>query len=146
MPELPEVQTIINTLSTKQLFNRTIIGVKVYTPKLLKNCSPKLFQKFILDESIKHIDRIGKYLIFQLSHDKVLTIHLRMEGKLFNEPINSSYPRKHLRIELILNNKHALRYYDSRMFGTFHIYTGNKYLQATHISKVALDPLNHKFD
>jgi formamidopyrimidine-DNA glycosylase len=146
MPELPEVQTIINTLSTKQLFNHTIIGVKVYTPKLLKNANPNSFSKFMLNESIKHIDRIGKYLVFKLSHSKVLTVHLRMEGKLFNEPIKSSYSRKHLRIELILNNKRALRYYDSRMFGTFHIYIGNKYLQANHISKVALDPLSPKFD
>jgi formamidopyrimidine-DNA glycosylase len=146
MPELPEVQTIINTLSTDKLLNEKIIGVKIYTVKLLKNTSPHSFTKFLLNESIDKIERIGKYLIFKLSHHKVLTIHLRMEGKLFNEPTASSHFSKHLRIEFILSNKRSLRYYDSRMFGTFHIYTDDKYLQAEHIKKIALDPLNTQFN
>jgi formamidopyrimidine-DNA glycosylase len=146
MPELPEVQTVINTLSTTKLLNKKIINVKVYTVKLLKNASPHSFTKFLLNESINKIERIGKYLIFKLSHHKVLTIHLRMEGKLFNEPLTCTHSSKHLRIEFILDNKRSLRYYDSRMFGTFHIYIGDKYLHATHIKKIALDPLSTQFN
>jgi formamidopyrimidine-DNA glycosylase len=146
MPELPEVQTIINTLSNPNLFKHRITDVKVYKTKLLKNTTPAQFCRFLIGESIVKIERIGKYLIFKLTHDKILTVHLRMEGKLFNETKDSTYPSTHLRIEFFLDNQHILRYYDSRIFGTFHVYQGQTYLQAKHIQKIALDPLNERFN
>jgi formamidopyrimidine-DNA glycosylase len=146
MPELPEVQTIINNLKRVGVLNKTITNVHVYKDKLIKNTSINNFKKFFIDEKIIGIERIGKYIILKFSHFKVLTVHLRMEGKLFYEPLKSPYPTTHLRLEFIFNNRHALKYYDSRMFGTFHIYKNDDYLKAHHIKKVALDPLNEHFN
>jgi formamidopyrimidine-DNA glycosylase len=146
MPELPEVQTVINTLKDSGLLHKTIKDVLVYKVKLLKNSSPKQFQKFLIGEQVVNIERKGKFLIFHLSHRKTLVIHLRMEGKLFYEPNESNVPKAHLRIEFVLNNKHTLRYYDSRIFGTFHIYQGDAHLKAPQLTKLALDPLDSKFD
>jgi formamidopyrimidine-DNA glycosylase len=146
MPELPEVQTVVNTLNHTQLINTKIINVKVYKPKLLKNSSPTRFRQFLLNEKITRIERLAKYLIFKLSNRKILVVHLRMEGKLFYESLLSSLPAKHCHIEFYLANKHVLRYYDSRIFGTFHIYKANEYLNAPHIKKIALDPLDTHFD
>lgn len=146
MPELPEVQTIINNLKHIGVLNKTIIAINVFKEKIIKNCSVDKFKNFFIKEKFIGIERIGKYLIFKLTHHKVLTVHLRMEGKLFYEKQDSDYPKQHLRIQFNFSNNHALNYYDSRMFGTFHIYDGDQYLQSTHIQKVALDPLDKRFN
>ncbi|GHU34328.1 hypothetical protein FACS1894166_11600 [Bacilli bacterium] len=146
MPELPEVQTVINTLNHSGLLNQTISDIKIYKPKLIKNTTPSKFVKFLTGEKFIIIERIGKFLIFKMSHQKVLVVHLRMEGKMFYEPKNYSLPKSHLRIEFILNNQHTLRYYDSRIFGTFDIYQGSDYLKAQQINKLGLDPLDKDFN
>jgi formamidopyrimidine-DNA glycosylase len=146
MPELPEVQTVVDSLNHSGLLNKVIVSVKIYKVKLLKNSKPETFIKFLVNECVKNIVRKGKFLIFHLSHSKTLVVHLRMEGKLFYEPNNSSVPKTHLRIEFILNNKHTLRYYDSRIFGTFHVYKDNDHLKALQLTKLALDPLDHQFN
>jgi formamidopyrimidine-DNA glycosylase len=145
VPELPEVQTIINTLTSSGLLHQTIVDVKIYKTKLLKNSTPQQFTKFMLDESIDQIERKGKFLIFHLTNQKTLVVHLRMEGKLFYETIDSNVPKAHLRIEFYLENKHVLRYYDSRIFGTFHIYKNQEHLKAYQLTKLALDPLESAF-
>jgi formamidopyrimidine-DNA glycosylase len=145
VPELPEVQTIINTLNNSGLLQQRIIDVKIYKVKLLKNSTPLIFKKFLLNEKIINIERKGKFLIFHLTHQKTLVVHLRMEGKLFYETIKSFVPKAHLRIEFFLNNKHVLRYYDSRIFGTFHIYKEHQHLKAHQLTKLALDPLESTF-
>ena len=71
MPELPEVQTIINVLKKKPLINKKIKEVKIVLPKVIKNTTPTKFKEFMTGESIVDIKRKGKYLIFCLSHNKV---------------------------------------------------------------------------
>ena len=81
MPELPEVQSVINNLIEDGCLNQKIIKIETIMPKLFKNCDFNEFQKNLLNESIKNISRIGKYLIFHLTNKKVFVVHLRMEGK-----------------------------------------------------------------
>lgn len=146
MPELPEVQTIIDTLNRSGLLHQRIIDVKIYKTKLLKNSTPLIFKFFLINESITQIKRKGKFLLFDLTHQKTLVVHLRMEGKLFYEPLASTVPKTHLRIEFILQNRHVLRYYDSRIFGTFHIYKNQEHLKAHQLTKLGLDPLETGFN
>ena len=139
MPVLPEVQTIINNLKRVGLLHKSVVSVHIFKEKLVKNTSISNFKKFFIKEKFVDLERIGKYIVLKLTNNKVLLVHLRMEGKL-------TYPSTHLRIEFILNNQHALRYYDSRMFGTFHIYRNNDYLSAHHVKKISLDPLDKNFN
>ncbi|WP_318025575.1 DNA-formamidopyrimidine glycosylase family protein, partial [Mycoplasmoides gallisepticum] len=62
MPELPEVQTVINYLKTK-IINQKINNVIVSALKVLKNATPKEFKKFLVNEHFVDIKRIGKYII-----------------------------------------------------------------------------------
>ncbi len=80
MPELPEVQVVINYLNTCVL-NQEIVAVHVPLPKLLKNISVVQFKKALLHRHFKKIYRRGKFLLFVLDNDKVMVSHLRMEGK-----------------------------------------------------------------
>jgi formamidopyrimidine-DNA glycosylase len=85
MPELPEVQTVVNNLNNSNAINNKIISVSVLSPKLLKNATTSEFTKFVVNEKIVSFKRKGKYIECYLSNKKVILIHLRMEGKLFCE-------------------------------------------------------------
>lgn len=145
MPELPEVQSMIDALIEQNCLNKAITNVATIMPKIFKNCNFNQFYDFVINEKIITISRLGKYLIFHLTHDKVFVVHLRMEGKLFFDDINSPYDRKHTLI-LITMGKYQLRYHDTRRFGTFTIYSENNYLKSKELGKLGLDPLQKGFD
>ncbi|MDE7075197.1 MAG: hypothetical protein K2O21_00995, partial [Malacoplasma sp.] len=71
MPELPEVQSVIDSLKEQGCLNKTITGIESIMPKLFKNCSYQEFSNHLINEKIKDITRKGKYLIFHLTNDKV---------------------------------------------------------------------------
>ncbi len=113
MPELPEVETVKNTLKSK-ILNKRITTVNIYYPNIIEYPKEQ-FQDKITNQMIKDIKRRGKWLIFELD-DYYLLSHLRMEGKYFLKPLNSEL-NKHEHISFILNNEEELRYHDTRKFG-----------------------------
>lgn len=145
MPELPEVQSMIDNLIEEDCLNKTITDVKTIMPKLFKNCSFEQFRDFVINQKIIDIKRIGKYLIFLLTSDRIFVVHLRMEGKLFFEDKNEKYDSKHTLVFITMGKK-ELRYNDTRRFGTFTIYNKNDYLNSKELSKLALDPLDEQFN
>lgn len=145
MPELPEVTTIINVLKKTTLIGKEIKSVDVLISKVIKNANVNKFKQFFVGEKFIDIQRIGKYIIYKLTHDKVFVAHLRMEGKFFYTKSKNITNTKHLMCKFNLANNYSLAYYDSRMFGTFTIYIGKDYLKSKEISKVAIDPLNKDF-
>lgn len=80
MPELPEVETIVNELK-KKVLKRTFIDVSTDTEKLFKK--PDNFNKFkkeIKGKKIKDIRRRGKNILFYLSGGYILLVHQKMTG------------------------------------------------------------------
>ena len=120
MPELPEVETVINYLK-KHLIGRKITQIKFDFENIVKNVSVNEFTEKLLNQKFLSIDRKGKYLIFNLTNNITLVIHLRMEGKLFVQSKNSSPNFPQLIAEFYLDDENLLRYYDTRKFGTFEI-------------------------
>ena len=118
MPELPEVETVKNSLKLR-LVGKKIVGVSIYCSNIIVYPNVNLFQKRIVGQTICDIDRYGKWLIFVLD-DYFLLSHLRMEGKYFfrkkNEPI-----RKHEHVVFSLDDGTELRYMDVRKFGKMHL-------------------------
>lgn len=145
MPELPEVQSMIDALLEQNCLNKKITNVTTIMPKIFKNCNFEEFYNYVISEKINSITRNGKYLVFHLTHEKVFVVHLRMEGKLFFDKINSPYDKKHTLI-LISMGDYELRYHDTRRFGTFTIYSEDNYLKSKEIGKLAFDPLQKEFD
>lgn len=145
MPELPEVQSMIDSLKEENCLNLTITNVENIMPKLFKNCSFDEFKHHVLNEKITNISRIGKYLIFHLTNNKIFVVHLRMEGKLFFEPKDADFDKKHTLVFIEMGDM-QLRYHDTRRFGTFTIYNESNYLNSKELSKLALDPLDKEFD
>lgn len=114
MPELPEVETIKNTIRHICIHN-TITNINIYYSKLKYKISTNIYN--LKNQIIYNIKRFSKYLIFYTSNGYLL-IHLGMTGNIliFNK---YSLPKlnKHDCIELIINEFYILRYNDIRKFG-----------------------------
>ena len=110
MPELPEVQTVIDGLNQK-IINQTISKIKVLR-KGITNCSllPIVGEKFL------KLDRRGKYIIFHLSSELVMIGHLKMTGKFI---VTSKYAKyhRHDRVIFFLGDQSKLIFNDIRCFG-----------------------------
>jgi len=136
MPELPEVETVKNTLK-QDIIGKTIDHIDIYYGKIIKNLDPKEFQNKLIGETFLQIYRFGKYLVFELNHC-FLVAHLRMEGKYFlmkDEPLN-----KHDHIIYYFKDGTNLRYNDVRKFGIICLFLKDKYGTIDNIRTVY--PLN----
>lgn len=113
MPELPEVQTVLDTLAN-QIKNRKIINIKIlYKP--IVECSDRTFKNKLIGQHFRNFKRRGKYLLFEMD-DITLVSHLRMEGKYFI--LDDKTPlSKHDHVIFYLDNGKQLRYNDVRKFG-----------------------------
>ena len=113
MPELPEVQTVLDTLN-HQIKDREIVKIKILYKPIVET-SENTFKKKLVGQHFRYFKRRGKYLLFEMD-DITLVSHLRMEGKYFilddDVPIN-----KHDHVIFYLDNGKQLRYNDVRKFG-----------------------------
>ena len=116
MPELPEVQTIVNDLVANDVINRTIVGVEVFWPKTIGDMKTETFRKKVSGQTIQNIRRRAKYIIFDFAAQWHLLVHLRMSGRLYLTP-NSLKQDKHEHVILHLNDNSDLRFHDTRKFG-----------------------------
>jgi formamidopyrimidine-DNA glycosylase len=83
VPELPEVQTIVDVLNAAGLPQNRIDDVFVHWPKTVATCcTPETFSRLLKGKTILAIRRRGKYIIFELSEKYWMLIHLRMTGRL----------------------------------------------------------------
>jgi len=118
MPELPEVQTVVDNLNKLKIVGRRITGARVYWPRTIAHMSPAAFCKEIQGRIIQEMSRRGKYVVMGLSHGLTLLIHLRMTGHLNWEP-RGRVRRKHEHVILMVGEKRELRFHDTRKFGRF---------------------------
>ena len=83
MPELPEVQTIVNDLN-KKVKGLTIADIWTSWPKSFGRSRGGFsgFKKEVRGRKIIKIWRIGKNIIFDLSGGKIMLIHQKMTGHL----------------------------------------------------------------
>ncbi len=142
MPELPEIETIKNTIQ-HICINNTITKINIYYTKLKYNISSNIYN--LKNQIIYNIKRFSKYLIFYTSNGYLL-IHLGMTGNIliFNK---YSMPKlhKHDCLELIVNNFYILRYNDIRKFGIILWY--KTFIPIYHIiHKLGAEPLSNNFN
>ncbi|MCX8012264.1 MAG: bifunctional DNA-formamidopyrimidine glycosylase/DNA-(apurinic or apyrimidinic site) lyase [Desulfobacterota bacterium] len=119
MPELPEIETIKNDLAP-QVVGEIIIGVTFSSdPKLRilrRYPSTQRFIREIKKSKIIALRRRAKWLIFELSLQKTLIIHLGMSGQLVINHSNDNY-QPFIQAIFHLSNEKELRFIDPRKFG-----------------------------
>ena len=158
MPELPEVETIVNDLK-KLVIGKKITDVWIDTPKLIKHPDLATFKNQIKGLEIKNVSRQGKNILFDLSHDYTLLIHQKMTGHLlygkwkingkkviplsnneFNESVNS-----YIHFILFLDNFYQLALSDLRKFAKIILDKKENILNLKELKKLGPDPLDKNF-
>ncbi len=118
MPELPEVETIVRTLRARCVGQR-IERVTIKWKRHIAAPSAKKFSKQICGQTIRNINRRGKFLVLGLTTDALL-IHLKMSGDLTVVP-QSAPPDKHAHTVFHFANGSELRFSDTRKFGRVYL-------------------------
>ena len=135
MPELPEVQTIVNELETN-LPGRKISSCHIIRESIIQGDQSR-FKKTVINKTIIRIDRIGKYIVFHLSAEIWIIAHLRMTGKFVLQP-HSRSTHKHDRVIFELDNQLKLIFSDVRCFGTLEL--SNDLGKHKRLNQLGLDP------
>jgi formamidopyrimidine-DNA glycosylase len=141
MPELPEVETIRRQL-TPHLRGRTIERAEILDARWTRPDPPEPVQRELAGARIDGVARVGKYLIWELSGDRHLLIHLRMTGSLLFEP---RVDPPHTRVRLHFDHAHHLAYVDPRRFGTGHLLHGAEQRDAYLRARLGAEPFSAEF-
>lgn len=171
MPELPEVQTIVDDLN-RRVAGRKIVNVWTNWPRAIKLPSSfAAFQRRIVGAEVLKIERRGKYLKFVLSGDRLLLIHLKMTGHFLvgrwrvargrAAPINpaamgdggsgsqkslaKTAPNPHLHFIFYLDSGDMLGFCDLRKFGTLRVGTTTEILNLPEVKGLGIDALDKNF-
>jgi formamidopyrimidine-DNA glycosylase (fpg) len=141
MPELPEVETVKNTLK-KLVCNKVIKNVSIYYDNIIEYPHSKEFKEQIKNERINDIKRRGKWLIFELDNYYLLS-HLRMEGKYFIKDSKDERD-KHEHVIFHLDDGSDLRYRDTRKFGKMLLVEKDKLETTKSIIELGYEPWDKK--
>ena len=158
MPELPEVETIVQDLNRKVL-GRTFLDIWTDWPRMIrKPKNLKEFKKEILGRKIKAVKRRGKLILIQLSGDKTLLLHQKLTGHLLvgkwkfkkgkwlappgplSERINT-----YLHLVFTLDNGLMLAFSDLRKFGFVELWSNQELKSAPRLKELGPDPLEEHF-
>jgi formamidopyrimidine-DNA glycosylase len=120
MPELPEVQTIVDDLIAAGIVGRTIVHATVRWPRTIARPSPDLFCRLVRGLQILSLHRRAKFITFTLSRGHFMAVHLRMTGRFELKTVLQT-PQRHVHVVLTLDDGRRLQFHDTRKFGRFYL-------------------------
>lgn len=114
MPELPEVETIVNGLKP-HVTGKRIEDIIIRNSSLRWPVAHNLHE-ILYKKNIEQVYRRAKYLIFKVKNGNLL-MHLGMSGQLcLKTP--QDLVKKHDHLDIVLSDNVILRYNDARRFGS----------------------------
>lgn len=137
MPELPEVETVKETLK-RELLGRKIIDVRILYNPIIVGITISEFKKKIINQNLNDIKRRGKWLMFELDSYYLLS-HLRMEGRYYIKRYDEEID-KHEHVCFRLDNDLDLRYKDTRKFGRMYLIDKDKVYTVKPLNELGLEP------
>lgn len=143
MPELPEVELISRFLHTL-VKGRKIATAELLRERLAPDSSPRIFADRLRKTTINFVHRRGKHILFDLSGDKTLIVHLRMSGRfslLRSEIENPKFTHAVFHLE----DENRLVFDDQRHFGLMKIVRTNELHEAKELKKLAPEPFSDDF-
>ena len=139
MPELPEVETIRRNLAP-HVEGRTLERLEILDPRWSRPLAPRELSDALEGRTIERLGRRGKYLIWELSGEAYLLVHLRMTGNLLIDPEEPAHNRVWFEL-----GDHRLAFTDPRRFGTGELALGEDGLDAFLDGRLGVEPLEGGF-
>ncbi len=140
MPELPEVETVVQDLRKSGIEGLHFQSAQAFWPKTIETSSPQVFDQQIKNRQIQAISRRAKFIVFELAPTGWLLVHLRMTGRLDlfskDSPLDT-----HVRIRSTLSDGRELRFTDIRKFGRWYFYEN----EPPQFSTLGPEPLSKAF-
>ncbi len=168
MPELPEVQTIVNDLN-KKIVGCRIVGAWFDTPKIIKKLKPEEFKKHIKGLEVSGVKRRGKNVLIYLSNVsriksnksriKILLVHQKMTGhllvgkwnarkrqvkSLIKGPLNEKV-NNYIHLILYLDDGRQVALSDLRKFAKVMLGTKEEIEASPDLTRIGPEPLDRKF-
>ena len=143
MPELPEVETIVNDLRP-HLVGRTIERCELAFPTIVRHPEPEQFVDAVTGMRIESMTRRGKYIYLHLTGQVVLVVHLGMTGQLRIFDRGASL-EKHTHAVFFLDDGRQLRYRDPRRFGRLLAGTVDALLTAKKMPRLGPEPIDPEY-
>jgi len=83
MPELPDITAYLAALESR-IVGRTLVGVRLASPFLLRTAQPPLSQ--VCGRRVRELERLGKRIAIGLEGELWLVLHLMIAGRLHWRP------------------------------------------------------------
>ncbi len=162
VPELPEVETIRRGLLSR-VMGRSITEVSVKQTRILQ-LDPNQLVRQMSGQTIRGIDRRGKFLIFELDRHYCI-FHLGMTGQLtvrdpsredskqfFRHPItgleraHQHAPDRHTHLQLLLDNGTWILLRDIRKFGKVFLIRKESQVFSDFFRRLGLEPFTSDYN
>jgi formamidopyrimidine-DNA glycosylase len=161
MPELPEVETIRRGL-VNQVCNKRIERVEVRCKRIVVRPSIPELAAALTGQSIRDIQRRGKFLLFELESYKLL-VHLGMSGQITYwdktrrnddrflvtmtglQKARQHATDKHTHVSVYFNDGNAMHYRDIRQFGRWRLYRHQEFNQAREYLRLGMEPFTDEY-
>jgi formamidopyrimidine-DNA glycosylase len=141
MPELPEVETIRRHLAP-HVEGRVLEALEVRDARWCAPLAGAEVAAAVEGRRVERLGRRGKYLIWELSDDVHLMLHLRMTGTLLLDP---PAPPRHARVRFGFAGGRALILDDPRRFGTGELALGWDAREAFFAARLGVEPFSPEF-
>ena len=136
MPELPEVETVINTIRP-HIVNKEIEKIEVYYDRLVQSNLDE-FKTKLINQKFINVTRYGKFIFLHLTNDFVIITHLRMEGK-FRFENSHNLRKKHTSAGFFFKDGTSLAFDDTRKFGLMYLSDEANFKETKMIKKLGIE-------
>jgi formamidopyrimidine-DNA glycosylase len=144
MPELPEVQTVVDELQGRLTGRRFVAGAEFLWPRTAGYPDAIALADQLAGRTVTGVRRRAKYIIVDLDNGELLVAHLRMTGNL-HFAAAADPPHKYLRARLPLDDGQELRFADMRKFGRLYLGTPDELAAVTPLARLGPEPLEDDF-
>lgn len=136
MPELPEVETVVNTIRP-HIINKEIEKIEVYYDRLIQSNLDE-FKTKLINQKFINVTRYGKFIFLHLTNDFVIITHLRMEGK-FRFENSHNLRKKHTSAGFFFKDGTSLAFDDTRKFGLMYLSDEANFKETKMIKKLGIE-------
>ena len=141
MPELPEVQTVVDSLRPK-ICDKRFSKVEVLEEVLVEKPEIEEFKDILTEQKIESIRRRGKYIIMELGNGYYLVTHLRMTGRfIYNDTVEEVGEYDYILFEFVEGGE--LRLGSKRKFTR--VYLVDDLAEAGSLTDLGPEPLSDEF-